>query len=129
MLPDGTSSNRLYLLRKLGQGNNRALAITGGLSEVEKGVYEWEEPFTIGKPPPPRFGHSMTLLRPVLSSKSYLVVYGGRNDTRECQGLSSKTAHGGVRCLDDLWVLDLTPLLLKGEPGRGADYLFLQALG
>lgn len=73
----------------------------------------------------------MTLLKPVLSSKAYLVVYGGRNDTREQQGIASKTAQGGVRCMDDLWMLDLTPLIVKSQESANTDrpdYLFLKAL-
>ena len=134
LMSDGTASNKLYLLRKAQASgrSSRVIPFTPSEQTCDRNyTYEWQEPFTIGKPPPPRFGHSMTLLKPVLSSKAYLVVYGGRNDTREQQGIASKTAQGGVRCMDDLWMLDLTPLIIKSPDSANTerpDYFFLRAL-
>ena len=67
----------------------------------------------LGRAPPPRYGHSVIYLRPELSAKSYIVVSGGRNDTRD--NVDTTTAQEGIKCLDDLWVLDLTPKIIQNQ--------------
>lgn len=55
----------------------------------------------------------MIYLRPELSAKSYIVISGGRNDTRD--NVDTTTAQEGIKCLDDIWVLDLTPKIIQNQ--------------
>eukprot|EP01022_Parablepharisma_sp_SALTPOND_P009513 TRINITY_DN1394_c0_g1_i2.p1 TRINITY_DN1394_c0_g1~~TRINITY_DN1394_c0_g1_i2.p1 ORF type:complete len:472 (-),score=24.31 TRINITY_DN1394_c0_g1_i2:3555-4970(-) len=78
--------------------------------KVGQKICEWIQPAVSGKPPLPRYGHSMNYY----SNKGVVILFGGRNDE-----LFSKF---GDAYLDDVWVLMLAKLtwVQWNKEGRGA---------
>ncbi len=76
---EGGLSNELWILR------------------LGKKPLEWFKPETFGKPPEPRYSHTMNFYE----DGNYLIIHGGRNDTNPSDSFA----------LNDTFVFDLYKLL------------------
>ncbi len=71
---------------------------------------EWLQPIVAGRPPIPRYGHTMNYY----PQKDIVVIFGGRNDEH--------FASSGDEYLDDVWILSLPKLTWTEwtKEGRGS---------